>query len=373
MRWIQMTIILLSVGLGAGAQTPPDTLPSSVRPALVLEPGPGNPRNSEGDFVALKDGRILFVYTHFTGGGDDDATAHLAGRFSSDGGRTWTLEDTVLVPNVAKYNTMSVSLLRLESGAIAFFYLRKETPGDCRLYLRYSTDEAKSWTEPKVCMDVVGSFVVNNDRVIQLANGRLVIPAARHSLPGEDFRPRAEAMCFLSDDDGQTWRASTTVIEPPAGSKTGLQEPGVIELKDGRLMMLCRTDLGSQYRAYSSDGGDTWTTAEATDILSPVSPATFERIPSTGDILLVWNNHKDIAPNLQEKRTPLTLALSHDEGMTWQVVRNIEENPEGWYCYTAMEIVDDHVLLGYCAGDTTIGGLNRTKIVRFPVQWLYGK
>jgi hypothetical protein len=31
---------------------------------LELPPGPGNPRNSEGAFVTLKDGRILFVYSH---------------------------------------------------------------------------------------------------------------------------------------------------------------------------------------------------------------------------------------------------------------------------------------------------------------------
>ena len=31
---------------------------------LRLEPGPNNPRNSEGDFISLKDKRILFVYSH---------------------------------------------------------------------------------------------------------------------------------------------------------------------------------------------------------------------------------------------------------------------------------------------------------------------
>ena len=35
---------------------------------LRLTPGQDNPRNSEGAFVQLKDGRVMFVYTHFTGG-----------------------------------------------------------------------------------------------------------------------------------------------------------------------------------------------------------------------------------------------------------------------------------------------------------------
>lgn len=38
-----------------------------VKTVLQLNPGENNPRNSEGDFVRLKDGRIMFIYTHFTG------------------------------------------------------------------------------------------------------------------------------------------------------------------------------------------------------------------------------------------------------------------------------------------------------------------
>ena len=81
---------------------------------LELPPGAENPRNSEGSFVSLKDGRILFVYSHYTAGsGGDHDPAHLAGRYSSDGGRTWTTEDRVIVENEGGMNVMSVSLLRL--------------------------------------------------------------------------------------------------------------------------------------------------------------------------------------------------------------------------------------------------------------------
>ena len=52
----------------------------------------------------------------------------------------------MVVPNEGKMNTMSVSLLRLESGRIALFYLRKNSLSDCRLYMRTSSDEAKTWS-----------------------------------------------------------------------------------------------------------------------------------------------------------------------------------------------------------------------------------
>ena len=338
---------------------------------LALSPGPGNPRNSEGDFVALRDGRILFVYTHFTGGGADDAAAHLASRVSADGGRTWSANDEVVPAVRGAKNTMSVSLLRLASGEVALFYLVKHGWDDCRPYLQVSADEGRTWGEPVLCAAEKGYFVVNNDRVVQLANGRLVIPAAWHSpVEGKTFNPRATAVCFLSDDNGKTWRRGRGTVEPPAEGNSGLQEPGVVELNDGRLMMLSRTDLGSQYRCHSADGGETWTPAEPTDLRSPLSPASVKRIPGRGELLLVWNDHSNIAPPLKGKRTPLSAAVSRDEGKTWSPSKVIEGDRGGWYCYTAIEFVGDRVLLAYCAGKGRGEGLNTTHVTSFPLAWL---
>src|SRR5688572_6325296 len=80
-------------------------------PVFRITPGPDNPRNSEGDFVTLKDGKILFVYSRYTGtSGADNATAYLAGRISVDGGSTWSLKDETVVENEGAMNVMSVSL-----------------------------------------------------------------------------------------------------------------------------------------------------------------------------------------------------------------------------------------------------------------------
>src|SRR5262249_53913207 len=118
----------LVLGRPAVAQpaTPEVIEKDGVTRIRLLPPTSGtNPRNSEGAFVELKDGRLLFVYTHFTGGSGDHAAAHLAARSSVDGGRTWTAKDELVLPNEAQMNVMSVSLVRLASGEIALFYLRK--------------------------------------------------------------------------------------------------------------------------------------------------------------------------------------------------------------------------------------------------------
>lgn len=356
----------------------------SMQCVLKLPPSEGNPRNSEGDLIRLADGRLLLVYTHFTSGAGDHAAAYLAGRYSSDGGRTWSREDATIVANQGKGNIMSVSLLRLRDNRIALFYLRKESLADCRPLVRFSTDEAKTWSKPRgIIPDAqVGYYVLNNDRVVQLETGRLVVPVARHETPGGRWTRESgygAVMCYLSDDAGRTWRRSKTLWDgkpsaDPKGGRITLQEPGVVALKGGRLMMFCRTHSGCQYLSFSGDAGETWTCPEPSSIMSPCSPATIERIPATGHLLMVWNDHKQIDPALKNKRTPLCAALSRDEGRTWKSVKTLESNPHGWYCYTAMCFVEDSVLLWYCAGDRRKNnGLAMSQIVRFPVKWLYAQ
>ena len=120
---IILIFIITSLWLISCENSSPDVSNFGKEVTLRLEPTSKNPRNSEGDFIKLKDGRILFVYTHFTEGSGDHASAYLAGRFSDDSGKTWRNEDVMILPNEGGMNIMSVSLLRFTNGKIALFYL----------------------------------------------------------------------------------------------------------------------------------------------------------------------------------------------------------------------------------------------------------
>ena len=86
--------------------------------------GPDNPRNSEGDFIRLKDGTIRYFYTRFRGQSSDDfAPADLMFRDSADNGKTWAETDSLAIANEGSVNTMSVTVRRLPDGRIALFYL----------------------------------------------------------------------------------------------------------------------------------------------------------------------------------------------------------------------------------------------------------
>jgi hypothetical protein len=372
---VQVCLSVLLIGQVSADGQVAARVPSAdvrIEPLLTIEPGEGNPRNSEGDIIELADGRLCLIYTRFTGGGSDHAAADLAMRISPDNGRTWS-DDRIVVRRTGGLNVMSVSLLRLTDGEIALFYLRKTSREDCRPLMCTSADEGRTWSKPTVCItDEVGYYVLNNDRAVQLKSGRLVLPVAWHQGPGRDRDTAGVIMCYLSDDNGRTWRRSRDVFKgySPDGRRVTVQEPGVIELKDGRLMMYMRTNAGSQYVCHSRDEGETWSKAGPSALASPLSPATVERIPWTGNLLCIWNDHSGIHPYPPGRRTPLCVAISEDEGQTWSRSRVIEGDPDGWYCYTSATFLEDRLLLSYCAGDKTVGGLNRLKVVTIPKAWL---
>ncbi|MBN1183372.1 MAG: exo-alpha-sialidase [Bacteroidales bacterium] len=328
---------------------------------LKLLPGPNNPRNSEGDFITLKDGRILFIYTHYTGssGGDND-NAYLAGRYSSDKGKTWS-KDVKIIDQEGIMNVMSVSLLRLQNGKIALFYLKKNSETDCIPMIRISNDEAKSWSDPLPCItDKEGYFVLNNNRVIQLQNGRLLLAVALHQSPGETKANSVGRLwSYFSDDNGKSWKSSQEVPNPDA---VVTQEPGMVELKNGDILMFIRTTSGVQYFSFSKNKGETWSAVKPSNIKSPCSPAIIVRIPSTGYLLMVWNDN-----GIDQKRTPLNIAISKDEAKTWINNKILENRSDGVYCYPALLFVDKNdVLLHYF--DFSVMG---STIVRMTIDWIY--
>ncbi|MEZ5353237.1 MAG: sialidase family protein [Bryobacteraceae bacterium] len=329
-----------------------------------------NRRNSEADILALPGGDLLLAWTEFyTAQGSDWGSARLASRRSRDGGRTWSAK-TVLQENIGAMNVMEPDLLRLRSGKVLFAFARKNSEADCAPMIRVSVDGAKSFGPPKpIPIDPSPSYTgMNNDRMIQLSSGRVVLPLWYTS----DYRVdrHIRTRIYFSDDEGATWQRSRTLVDVP-DSKPGAQEPGVVELKDGRLLLWVRTGKGRIYRALSADRGETWTQPEPMDLESPLAPQTIKRIPSTGDLLLVWNKS-------ESKRTPLTAAISSDDGETWAHFRNLEDAPDRTYAYTSIEFHKESktVLLTYYVGPGREPGQAAAtgwslKLKVLPVGWFY--
>lgn len=345
----------------------------------TLGPSAANPRNSEGAFVRLDKQELLFVYSRYCGDSwQDHASADLYALRSKDLGESWG-EPFLLLSRQEEgaQNLMSVSLLP-ESNGFSVYYLRRRGLQDLTLQRRLCLDGGRSLSAPTAVMQPPGYYVVNNDRVVRLSSGRLVVPAARHTCRGEACASgSAEALdmraClrfFLSDDGGASFYESPGGVSlGVSASMSGLQEPGLVELKGGVLWCFARTDLGRQYECYSLDGGYSWTSAQPSRFTAPLSPLSARRL-ADGRLMAVWNPIPLYNGRSQQAggvwtggRTPLVYALSCDEGGSWSEPVALEDAPDHGYCYTAMLPLEDRVLLAYCSGGPQDGGcLNRISI-----------
>ena len=330
--------------------------------SLVWQATAKNPRYTEGSIIELADGSLLFAATEFQNSGSDFAKAHIVGRTSSDSGVTWS-DKRVLQKNTGGLNVMSVTLRRVGS-RIALFYLQKNGFNDLDMYVRFSTDEAKSFGEPTLVTGDPGYHVVNNDRVTQLSSGRLLVPAA--STADVKSVNHFVSHCYISDDGGQTWRNGKGHVDAP---KRGAMEPEVVELSDGRVLMIGSTQLGFIGKSYSKDGGETWSKMESLGVKAPEAPSTLRRIPSTGDLVLIWNDTFKEGAGHGGKRTPLTAAISRDDGATWKTVGHLESDARRTYAYTSLAFIRDRAVMSYW--DSSRSGEYSCRFRSVPVSWFY--
>ncbi|MCI5648769.1 MAG: glycoside hydrolase [Fusicatenibacter sp.] len=349
---------------------------ADLRPDLSKE----NPRNSEGAFYTKHNGEILFVYSRFKGKSNaDSASADICLLCSEDDGKTFGKEKTILTcEGEEAVNIMSLSFLEMENGDIGLFYLVRSTYTRMRMYLRRSSDGGKTWGERVLCMPQDGFFVVNNDRVIRLSSGRILIPAARHAAMADHFDGRSDVVFFYSDDDGRTWKEADTKcsISYTMYCRSGLQEPGVLELSPGVLWSWARTDLGRQYEMFSLDYGEHWSACQPSQFTGPCSPLCMKR-GWDGDLYAVWNPIPEYNGRETDQaffhggRSPLVIAKSSDQGKTFTDPIAFETDPDRGYCYCSIHFTEHVLLLAYCAGGEEDGScLARTVIRRIEKEEL---
>ena len=375
-------VLLAAFGVRAG-----------VEPEVLLEVGPSETvaRASEGDLAVLKDGRWLLGYSEFPAkqkgryaAHHDHAKARIVTRTSSDNGRTWSEPAVAAEPEDGDLNVMSVSFLRLRDGRLALFYIRKRAESDGRPVMRVSADEGRTWSAPQYCVDEAHRdyYVLNNARAVRLSTGRIVLPLCRHSVDAGDpqgFESEGRLCVAASDDDGQSWRM---ICEPfkvfdRLKARVTVQEPGIVELRDGRLLLYARTNRRAQWGLWSSDGGATWSAAEPLPLVSPnLAPATITRLRD-GNLVAVWNDYskKPSDPDriaFAEQREPFSVAWSKDDGRTWSPSRTIEADPPGarpnlYCCYFAVREIGDSIYVFHCHHN----GLKVSHLTKIPLSWAY--
>ena len=337
-----------------------------------------HPRHDHQLIFPLRDGQLMLVWSEYyvnrpslirnargathTG---DQMPCRISAKVSSDRGRTWS-ETFTLQDNTGAYNVKHPNLLRLPSGAVLFFYTEWNSSRERVIWMKRSEDDCETWSAAVRIPQPAGFNMINNDHVLRMSTGRIILPSFNTPVIWEKGE-HLTAFCYYSDDDGATWQMSEGRMDLPL---RGAEEPTIVERKDGALLAFLRCSLGSIHRSVSRDGGKTWSAPESTGIRAPASPPLLKRIPSTGDLLLIWNDNYEAGHHHQGERTPLTSAISRDDGDTWENRKNIEVVPGGAAAYASAFFDGDEVFVGYYFVPRLPGGAQvRLKII--PLQSVY--
>lgn len=345
-------------------------------------PAEGNPRNSEGAFIRSKDGSILFAYSRYYGTSNHDhATCDIALVRSTDEGKTWS--EPEIIARAADFgvdNIMSVSAMTQKNGDIAFYFLIKECDFSSTIGRTVSADGVNFVSERCEADFPSAYYVVNNDRLVRLSDGRLVAPASR--LTKEQNRTEYQTVgahfvsyttCLISDDDGKSFYAADFefATDDPVNANVGLQEPGLMQRDDGTLYLWMRTNYGCQYESESAGDINCFSKPRPSCFTSPVSPMQMKKIDGT--VYAVYNPIPNYNGRIREPgtsgRTPFVIRKSTDGGHNFGELNVIEDDVTRGYCYPALfKTKDDCMLIAYCRGDLKDGntlcrlGINRVEL-----------
>lgn len=321
------------------------------RHVLVAGAGPGNPRNDTASIVPLRDGRLLLVWHKHEdspGGGSDFGLCRIYAKTSGDGGMTWGEERMLVDVWPGDHNVQAPGLSRLPSGDLLLHCLRGHYgASSSSMCLFRSSDEGETWQESGFIWErSAGQWMQGGANHMNiLSNGRLLLPF--HFGSGHQGSQHNTACCFLSDDEGRSWRRASSTVDLPM---RGAMEASVAELKpgSGKLLMSLRTQLGAVFLSQSDDWGETWTLPQTSGVPAPESCTCLRRIPGTDALVLFYNaSQYDSGRHHYGLRTPLSAALSRDGGATWRKIGDIGTGPYEYMNLNCMMTEAGDALLTY--------------------------
>jgi len=215
-----------------------------------------------------------------------------AENYEAEGAPNWSWQDVIqLKPGEAFAEALEAGIdeLGLEEGMWAEY-----APPYSRMLIEAAQDPYKRQTG-----------WMTRIHPLTLPSGRILLP-----LYSDGFNI---SLVAISDDDGQTWRASAPIVG------LGPTQPSFVRKKNGLVAAYLRDSGDGPNRvmlSVSKDDGETWSVARDTDIPNPDS--SLEVVALRDGLWVMVCNDTPLG------RHRLSALVSKDEGATWPQRRAIE-------------------------------------------------
>ncbi len=185
---------------------------------------------------------------------------------------------------------------------------------------------------------------------IFLADGKILLPLYSD---GFNF-----GLIAISEDDGKTWKSSLPIVG------RGLNQPSLIVRKDGSIDAYMRDDGDEPGRiliSHSEDEGYSWTYGKKSEIPNPGASLEVIKLKS-GNWLMVYND-------VDDGRYSLAVAISDDEGKSWEWKKKLENIKTGSFSYPSVIQANNgkiHITYTYRLSDKE----KSIKHVSFSEEWI---
>ncbi len=284
----------------------------------VLTPIPGKYADAFRRFQGIPsieraaNGRLWAAW--YGGGEGEGPDNYVMLATSGDDGRTWSDLKVVIDPPM---RASAPGLWHDPRGRLWLMWNQYPThvrERNSTLWAVVTSDSGSSdpsWSVPRLVASELNCF----NKPIVLSDGTWLWPAGSW-YEGNPSRP------LLSRDDGHSFQRGGA-IPIPEGRE--FDEYNVVELRDGRLWVLCRTSLGI-VESFSADRGLTWSEAIPSRIRHATSRHFLTRLHS-GNLLLV--KHGPIDQRIDRSR--LMAFVSSDDGASWSNGLMIDERADVSY------------------------------------------
>lgn len=177
----------------------------------------------------------------------------------------------------------------------------------CPIKYKISKDFGETFGDEKIFRKEWGWMIRN--KLLELSNGEIIFPIY------DEVNWKA---IFGISKNLKDWEFTGYITTPK-----GCIQPTVVELESGHLLCFLRTRDGYIYKSDSHDYGRTWSKTEPTNLKNPNSGIDLIKLKDER-LLAVFNDSFD-------KRTPLNIGISSDNGKTWKIWSL--EVDEGEYSY----------------------------------------
>ena len=228
---------------------------------------------------------------------------------------------------IANWNPV---LFKRSNGDVLLFYKQGKTPTQWRGFYKKSRDNGNTWSEQiEMPLGVIGPA---KNKPLELDDGTLLLPSSREfGVRGKDWEIVVEGMTVEGEfktyariavnEKGSAGQIQQRVIQPVFWK----QSPSIDSQQNGEISgirMFARSRSSYVVAAVGDSTGRIWTDAVYSQI--PCPNTGFDVVKLRDGRLLIIYNHS--FKHAIAGRGVLSLAISYDDGDTWEHVMRLEDS-----------------------------------------------